>query len=827
MVVVSDASSRPKENRGSRLVRCSVWITSHLEDAAERWGYLVASHPLKVIVGVLVVSCVFGVGLIRFREEKHPDRNWIPAQSEYMRDSEWIAREFPEDARSQLVIVAADNVLDPDVLSQMVVLHHRITQISVDETFPNGTEFTVKWEYLCATPVYGIRTNFSDFLGSIWRDPESGGILGAHAALMHYVTVEQSDDGTAATSNAGTVGSTLSHPINLAWEAKLVDVVQDFQFRGEVRAYVQATRRYARVDDMFVILQCWNTLREKPSTALPARIGKTMRDAGVAVTVTSLTDFAAFAIGATTMILSCCGLVSIVLAVFVSVSFCSAIGLPYSPIHNILPILLQGLGVDDMFVILQCWNTLREKPSTALPARIGKTMRDAGVAVTVTSVTDFAAFAIGATTVIVILLSLGLLAVNLFGLFHLKQEFELTWFVPSNSYISKFFIAHRRYFPDSGLIGHAYFGSSNSKSLSENFPALVNASNRLKECGLLLHLESWPLELHSWNENYFYGEDLLNQTMSAGKFRQRLSRFLSSPTGAKYQQDFHFENPLECGEDLPPFTSFRLNFHMRIPQSSQEKIFMMDTLRNIIDSCGYHGTHLAWSVYFAGWETDRFIETELWSNMGLAMLCVLLVTIVLIAHPGAAFSVLAMVCLTLVDVAGTMYLWGLTIEIVTSLNLILAVGLCVDYSAHMAHSFMIQRHSLRQERAEAAVNAIGPAVLKGGLSTMLSFMFLALSVSYVFDVFFKVFLLTCLYGLFNGLVLLPVLLSLCGPEPFDLPRAGSERPRENAVIRDTAENFSSVLLQARQPNGIQASEVETHFISGVPGSANGDAVSSV
>ncbi len=32
---------------------------------------------------------------------------------------------------------------------------------------------------------------------------------------------------------------------------------------------------------------------------------------------------------------------------------------------------------------------------------------------------------------------------------------------------------------------------------------------------------------------------------------------------------------------------------------------------------------------------------------------------------------------------GVMYSWGLTIEIVTSLNLILAIGLCVDYAAHI------------------------------------------------------------------------------------------------------------------------------------------------
>ena len=58
---------------------------------------------------------------------------------------------------------------------------------------------------------------------------------------------------------------------------------------------------------------------------------------------------------------------------------------------------------------------------------------------------------------------------------------------------------------------------------------------------------------------------------------------------------------------------------------------------------------------------------------------------------------------------------------------------------------------------------IGPAVLNGGLSTLLAFILLATSKSYVFLSFFKIFFLICLFGLFHGLVALPVLLALLGP----------------------------------------------------------------
>ena len=75
---------------------------------------------------------------------------------------------------------------------------------------------------------------------------------------------------------------------------------------------------------------------------------------------------------------------------------------------------------------------------------------------------------------------------------------------------------------------------------------------------------------------------------------------------------------------------------------------------------------------------------------------------------------------------------------------------------------------------------MGPAVLNGGLSTLLAIIMLANSKSYVFISFFKVgasvmnqttfnfqvFFLVITLGLFHGLVLLPVLLSIVQPQPY-------------------------------------------------------------
>ena len=54
----------------------------------------------------------------------------------------------------------------------------------------------------------------------------------------------------------------------------------------------------------------------------------------------------------------------------------------------------------------------------------------------------------------------------------------------------------------------------------------------------------------------------------------------------------------------------------------------------------------------------------------------------------ASLLVLGCVVLTLINVGGFIHFWGLTIDTVSCTNIIISIGLCVDYSAHIAHAFL-------------------------------------------------------------------------------------------------------------------------------------------
>ena len=103
---------------------------------------------------------------------------------------------------------------------------------------------------------------------------------------------------------------------------------------------------------------------------------------------------------------------------------------------------------------------------------------------------------------------------------------------------------------------------------------------------------------------------------------------------------------------------------------------------------------------------------------------------------------------------GIMYFWNMSIDTVTMSNIIISVGLCVDYSAHMAHSFLTKTGAVMwspplclytllaagsgNERMQQTLTEVGPAVFNGGFSTLLAILMLVNSKSWVFICFFRV-----------------------------------------------------------------------------------------
>ena len=89
----------------------------------------------------------------------------------------------------------------------------------------------------------------------------------------------------------------------------------------------------------------------------------------------------------------------------------------------------------------------------------------------------------------------------------------------------------------------------------------------------------------------------------------------------------------------------------------------------------------------------------------------------------------------------------------------------MDYSAHIGEAFLQSEQKSRDECVVDALYSVGASVFSGGFSTWLAVVVLAGADTYILQVFFFMFALVTTLGLWHGLVVLPILLSLIGPNP--------------------------------------------------------------
>ena len=63
---------------------------------------------------------------------------------------------------------------------------------------------------------------------------------------------------------------------------------------------------------------------------------------------------------------------------------------------------------------------------------------------------------------------------------------------------------------------------------------------------------------------------------------------------------------------------------------------------------------------------------------------------------------------------GLMHVWGVSLNSISMINLVMAIGFAVDYSAHLAHSFVFSAQSTPEEKAIDALRTVGASVIMGG-----------------------------------------------------------------------------------------------------------------
>jgi len=527
------------------------------------------------------------------------------------------------------------------------------------------------------------------------------------------------------------------------------------------------------IDDMFVIMACWyNLAKDQAKAGLPLaeRVGLTMEHAGVSVTVTSITDILAFGIGACTIMP---GLSSFCITAAVCIAFIFMLQTSWT----VAWLVLDQQRIERNRHGIFPWLTVKEETKKLEETSSGDKIID--------QYSDL--FKYWPFKVLVLFVTGGLLSMGVYGSINIVQRFDANKMLPVDSYLSKWISITQEYYTGHGFAVSVMTGSLQIEDL-QKLDKMVNDFDAIRENGpnkILREVKSWwrPFQSFLKNKKNMTWDQLETTT----EFRTVLSDFLFDVSNAKQQFNFKFDGELECNTPTPPIiaTQMELQYGMSssLPPPS-EYLPAKAKVDQIIAAANISSKSFATSPIYQAWETDSIIAGELWRNLGLALGAVGLVALVMLGDLALCLMVMACVMLTLVDVVGTLHFWGVTIDVISCVNIILATGLCVDYSVHLAHSFSVASGT-RISKTKKALSDLGPAIANAGMTTFLAVIILPASSSHVFLTFFKIFGLTVVYGVFHGLVFLPVLLSSLGPSGSE---AGDSITEETEVGSDNRNN---------------------------------------
>lgn len=157
-----------------------------------------------------------------------------------------------------------------------------------------------------------------------------------------------------------------------------------------------------------------------------------------------------------------------------------------------------------------------------------------------------------------------------------------------------------------------------------------------------------------------------------------------------------------------------------------------------------------------------------------AIAIIFVITAILLGSIKTAVVVTMTVAMIVVDIIGTMAVFDVSLNAVSLVNLIICVGIGVEFCAHIARAYTYPSFSLlaraatsfrgRDARAWTALVNVGGSVFSGiTITKLLGVSVLAFTRSKIFEIYyFRIWLALVVFAASHALIFLPVALSLVG-----------------------------------------------------------------
>ncbi|XP_054287352.1 patched domain-containing protein 3-like [Macrosteles quadrilineatus] len=537
------------------------------------------------------------------------------------------------------------------------------------------------------------------------------------------------------------------------------------------------------IDDTFVMLAAW---RRTPVTmSVPERMGHTMSDAAVSITITSVTDMVSLWIGMLSPFPSiqifclyssfAVGFIFLWHITFFAACMVLAGYAEHDNRHSILCIKVKPVSLSGKASCLYrifCTGGINPKDPDNPKDNPDNAM--------MVFFRDSVAWCVNQWPfkVIVLLVFGAYISGAIYGLTTLQEGLQRRKLSRADSYSIEFYDREDFYFREFPyrmqviLSGELNYSDPLIQDQIENLTRTFEASPYISTP---LYTESW---LRSFVSYVKRNQDYLNVSIDTEdsfiKTLNELWLFKPNP----FSLDVKFN---DAGTRI--IASRFMIQAVNISDGNMEKDMVRD-LRRICQE-----SHLNVSVfhpYFVFFDQFELVRPTSIQSMIVGATIMMIISYIFI--PKFACSLWVAFCIISIEigVAGYMALWDVNLDCISMINLIMCIGYSVDFTAHICYAYMSSKEERVEDRVKECLYSLGLPIFQGSVSTILGVAALIFAQSYIFLVFFKMIFLVIFFGALHGMFLLPVLLSwfgpgACSPKKSDLSRVEKTFPHPYCI----------------------------------------------
>ncbi|XP_024990952.1 NPC intracellular cholesterol transporter 1-related protein 1-like isoform X4 [Cynara cardunculus var. scolymus] len=267
----------------------------------------------------------------------------------------------------------------------------------------------------------------------------------------------------------------------------------------------------------------------------------------------------------------------------------------------------------------------------------------------------------------------------------------------------------------------------------------------------------------------FRHSDFQNERPTTPQFKEKLPWFLSALPSADCAKGGHgaYTNSVELKgfeDGVIQASSFR-TYHTPL----NKQVDFVNSMRAAREFSSRVSNSLKievfpYSVFYMFFEQYLDIWKTALISLAVAIGAVFIVCLVITCSFWSSGIIVLVLVMILVDLLGVMAVLNIQLNAVSVVNLVMSVGIAVEFCVHITHAFMMSSGD-RDQRTKEALGTMGASVFSGiTITKLVGVIVLCFSRTEIFVVYyFQMYLALVLLGFMHGLIFLPVVLSMFGP----------------------------------------------------------------